>query len=945
MPRIDLPLICLAILATSATAGQRVPSTIDYGEVIAPILSRHCLECHGPDAEQREAGLRLDSQTSATRQLESGSRAIVPKRPSASELLTRVTSTGNDRMPPGDHASALSATEVEQLTRWIEQGAKWESHWAFTAPVRVSPPSVQNSDWVQNPIDQFILAKLEQKSLTPRPTASPRKLVRRLYFDLTGLPPTPQQVSHFLADDRPNAWERLVDRLLASPQYGQRWGRHWLDVARYGDSNGGDENHAYPLAWRYRDYVISSFNEDLPFDAFVHEQLAGDLLADTTTEPSSRRSDSAHNDTNERTERKNARVTATGFLAMGTKILAEQDEVKKQADIVDEQIDTVGKTFLGLTLGCARCHDHKFDPIPTRDYYALAGIFHSTNLSDQPIQTDTIQQALREHQQQLERLTDERDRLQLQLDQRLSDESISLVAFEAETFAKGNVTSLTDSYGEGIGIISDRGAQKNFAEYAIEIPADGPYLIQLRYAAKNARPGRILINGAVVKSDAISQTTGGWMPEHQRWISEGTFPLKQGSSTLRLESEPLMSHIDKIRLIRAAKSNRISEDLAQLEQFSARLSKHKQQTPQPEKVMAATDGNSRDTRIHIRGSHRQLGDKVMRGFPAILSSASDQTNASAVEAHSIPGTQSGRQQLAYWMTDANTGTGGQTARVIVNRLWHWHFGSGLVNTPNNFGMQGSRPTHPDLLDWLALELIQHDWSMKWMHRMVVTSASYEQETSSTHNAWVHGFSKRRIEAEAIRDGLLMHGGSLSFDLVGQPLSVKTQDPSPADLNNNEAAYRSFRRRSVHLPVVRCNTHRFLTLYDFPNAATPVGSRDSTTVPTQALLLMNDPMVMQQAENIAQSILAQSILAQDTASKTQLSKIGIKKEDAAAFVQRIQKLYALLFQRPATGKEIETLEHFLRDFGSTVTEDQEMELKIWTAMVHTLLLSSEYIHVD
>ncbi len=939
MPRIDLPLICLAILASCATAEQRASSAIDYGEDIAPILSRHCLECHGPDVQQREAGLRLDSQKSAKGRLESGTRAIVPKQPSASELLTRVKSTGDDRMPPRDHATALSATEIGQLTRWIQEGAKWESHWAFTAPVRVSPPSVQNSNWVQNPIDQFILAKLEQKSLAPQPTASPRKLVRRLYFDLTGLPPTPQQVADFLADDRPNAWDRLIDRLLASPQYGQRWGRHWLDVARYGDSNGGDENHAYPLAWRYRDYVISSFNEDLPFDAFVHEQLAGDLLTGTTN-ARLHLSGSARKDTNDDAERKNARLTATGFLAMGTKILAEQDEVKKQADIVDEQIDTVGKTFLALTLGCARCHDHKFDPIPTKDYYALAGIFHSTQLNDQPIQTAAVQQALHHHQQQLQRLTDERDQLQLQFDKRLSDESISLVVLEAESFAQGNVTSLSDSYGQGIGIISDRGSQKNFAEYAIKIPADGQYLIQLRYAAKNARPGRILINGEVVKKDAISKTTGGWMPEHQRWISEGTFALKQGSITLRLESEPLMSHIDKIRLIRSAKSNRISEDLAQLDQFNARLSKHKQQTPQPEKVMAATDGDSRDTRIHIRGSHRQLGDKVMRGFPQILASAQDQSTAPTVAAYSIPENQSGRQQFAYWMTDADSGAGGQTARVIANRLWHWHFGNGLVKTPNNFGMQGSRPTHPDLLDWLALELIQHDWSLKSLHRMIVTSASYQQETSDTPNTWVHGFSKRRIEAEAIRDGLLMHGGDLSFDLVGQPLSVKTQDPSPADLKNNELAYRSFRRRSVHLPVVRCNTHRFLTLYDFPNAAAPVGSRDSTTVPTQALLLMNDPMVMQQAENMAQKV-----LANDTTTNTQLSLNGHQNAHEKTNVQRIKQLYEHLFQRPATDEEISTLKTFVRDFESTVTEDQDTELKVWTAMVHTLLLSSEYIHVD
>ena len=943
MSRIHLPFICLVVLASHVLAEQRLSPAIDYGEVIAPILARHCLECHGPDAEQREAGLRLDSRKSATTPLASGATAIVPRQPSASELLKRIQSTGDDRMPPVEHATSLSVTEIQQLTRWIDDGAKWQTHWAFSPPARVSPPNVKHTDWIRNPIDQFILAKFEKESRSPRPKASPRKLARRLYFNLIGLPPTPQQISEFLQDDRPDAWERLVDRLLASPHYGQRWGRHWLDVARYGDSNGGDENHAYPFAWRYRNYVISSFNDDLPFSSFVHEQLAGDLLSEETThdilEPAAA---SARHEMNRKTDRKNAKVTATGFLALGTKILAEQDEVKKQADIVDEQIDTVGKTFLGLTLGCARCHDHKFDPIPTRDYYALAGIFHSTELGDRPIKTITFQQALREHQQQLDRLTEEQSRLQVRFEKQLKEASIHLLELEAESFTEGNVASLGDGYGEGIGIISDRGSQQNFAEYEIQIPAKGQYLIQLRYAARDARPGRLLINRQVVKKDAISQTTGGWMPEHQRWFSEGTFPLPQGTIKLRLESEPLMSHIDKIRLIHADQAARVTKQVAQIDDLRTKLTNHQQQKPESEKVMAASDGKSQNIRIHLRGSHLQLGDEVTRGFPTVISSTPDQSASPDLDPHPIPPTQSGRRQLAYWMTDAGTGAGGQTARVIVNRLWHWHFGSGLVRTPNDFGMQGSRPTHPELLDWMALNLIQHDWSLKSLHRLIVTSASYQQETSESPNTWLHGFPRHRLEAEAIRDSLLMHGGSLSMDLVGLPLSVKSQDPSPKDLNNNEAAYRSFRRRSVYLPVVRCNTHRFLTLYDFPNAATPVGSRDSTTVPTQALLLMNDPMVMQQAENIARSTLAHHAppVAPVTTKQSNINK-GIPDH----VTQRIQSLYESLFQRPVTLKETENLQEFLGDFEATVTENKEAELKTWTALVHTLLLSSEYIHVD
>ncbi|MDE0865178.1 MAG: DUF1549 domain-containing protein [Rubripirellula sp.] len=934
MSKIHLTFLCLLAAANFATADDGVNRIIDYGDDIAPLLARHCLECHGPDPEQRQAGLQLDSRRSAITELETGAKAIIPGHAPASELVKRITSKGDDRMPPVDDAPSLSTDEISLLTRWIDQGAKWSSHWAFTPPIGMQPPEVQQHDWIRNPIDQFILAKLEQQSRRPLAEASPRKLIRRVYFDLIGLPPSPQEVTDFLADRRPDAWERLIDRLLMSPQYGQRWGRHWLDVARYGDSNGGDENHAYPLAWRYRDYVISCFNDDLPYDAFVHEQLAGDLLdSPVTNDGVDKAAEASKSDTASHDPRKNARLTATGFLALGTKILAEQDEVKKQADIVDEQVDTVGKTFLALTLGCARCHDHKFDPIPTTDYYALAGIFHSTKLGDQPIQTVANQQALNAHAEQIERLTQDRDRLQSRFETQIKEDLISLQELEAETFTRGNVASLSDGYGEGIGIISDRGSQQNFAEYDITIPADGQYLIQLRYAAQDARPGRLLINGEVVKEDAISQTTGGWMPEHQRWVSEGTFELNKGNITLRLESEPLMSHIDKIRLIDSSTSEFVTENLAKLDDLNSRLTKQKQESPKPDKVMAASEGDFQNVRIHIRGSHMQLGDEVLRGFPSVISTSPDQSDERMLDPHPIPPKQSGRRQLAYWMTDTGTGAGGQTARVIVNRLWHWHFGRGLVRTPNNFGMQGSRPTHPDLLDWLALELIEHDWSLKFLHRLIVTSASYQQETNREANALFQGMARRRMEAEAIRDSLLMHGESLSLDLVGMPLAVKSQDPSPSDLHDNEAAYRSFRRRSVYLPVVRCNTHRFLTLYDFPNAATPVGSRDSTTVPTQALLLMNDPMVMQQAENLARTILSQT--GADRAGTGPVTESQ----------QRIERLYELLFQRPATDSETETLQTFLREFETTFTADNQAELKVWAAMIHTLLLSSEFIHVD
>ncbi|MDF1845300.1 MAG: DUF1549 domain-containing protein [Rubripirellula sp.] len=908
MPACKNLIIFVAITAGGFRYGDELlAQRVDYGNDIALILSRHCFECHGPDADERQADLRLDSQASATSPAESGFTAITPGESGTSELIKRVKSNGGDRMPPAESGSRLSAGEIKQLERWIDEGATWERHWSFNKIVRRSPPIVRNQDWGRNPIDRFVLAKLEREGLTPVARAKPSVLVRRVYYDLLGLPPTPHEVTQFLNDQEPGAWERLIDRLLASPMYGQRWGRHWLDVARYGDSNGGDENHLYPYAWRYRDYVISSFNDDLPFDQFVNEQIAGDLIDAQSTHG----------------RRRNDRLTATGFLALGTKILAERDEIKKQADMVDEQIDTLGKAFLAFSLGCARCHDHKFDPIPTRDYYALAGIFHSTKLEDQVIQTDADRQENAAYEEKLEGLYQLRVRLRADVEAQIASAADDIPQWEAERFSAGNVTSLHDGYGQGIGIISDRGPQSSFAEYEIDIPADGPYLLQVRYAARDARPGEIRLNGAIVKENAIANTTGGWMPEHQQWFSECTVVLKVGANKLRIESEPLMSHIDKFRLIQVTNFASVIEKLEQLARLNREIIELQNNRPKPSYVMAVTEGTSRDVQIHIRGSHLQLGKPVARGFPTSLSSTWDRPNETKLRSSIIPPAESGRLQLASWMTDAGAGAGGQTSRVIVNRLWHWHFGEGIVRTTNDFGLQGARPTHPELLDWMASELIRHDWSLKFLHRMIVTSATYQQGQSEHPRHLFRGLARRRLEAEAIRDSLLMHGGSLVVDVVGDLLGVKSQDPSPADLHANEAAYRDFPRRSVHLPIIRCNTNRFLVLYDFPNATTPVGSRDNTTVPTQALLLMNDPFVVQQAQDFARRILRQFDHEQS----------------------RVEAIYQQLFQRSATSAEREALLEFRSEFGKLSSGGDIAEQAVWGAMIHSLFLSSEFIHVD
>ena len=720
----------LTATASDDLAGR---AGLDFSRDIATILAGTCFECHGPDAERREAGLRLDTREGAFAPLASGGFAIVPGNSAQSKLIKRITSGDNElRMPPPDSKKRLSRQQIQLLKRWIEQGAPWDRHWAFMAPRQPVLPIVKNRGWVRNEVDLFISARREDAGLQPAPPADKRTLVRRAHFDLLGLPPTVSEMGEFLKSESPDAFAKLTDRLLASPHYGERWGRHWLDVARYGDSSGGDENHLYPLAYRYRNYVIDTLNDDVPYDQFVQEQIAGDLLP-----------------TGDAIRRDYDRVTATGFLALGVKILNERDPVKKRADIVDEQIDTLGRAILGLTLGCARCHDHKFDPVSAADYYALAGIFHSTDLKDRVVKRDTL-------------------------------------------------------------------------------------------------------------------------------------PVGNGRSN------------------------------------------HQVAAPKTRKVMAVADGTVRNVKIHIRGSHLTLGKEVPRRFLQVMN----------LQPQALPADQSGRLQLARWLTRPDAAAGGLASRVMVNRIWHWHFGRGIVGTPDNFGVKGDRPTHPLLLDHLARRFIRADWSIKSMHRLIMLSSTYQMSAEDAdaaqtdpENQSFWRFKRRRLEAEEIRDALLLHAGRLDRSFGGAPPKVKSQDLSPTDLMKNRRFYETFRRRSVYLPVVRTNVDKFLTLLDFPNAATPVGERDTTTVPTQALMMMNSPFVIQQCQFVAQSILADEQLENDAA--------------------RIKQLYLRLLSRLPVEVETRWTAQFIARYHQSLTDEFDEDARrrmAWTALSQTLYASNDFFYV-
>ncbi len=816
--RLGMLAVCLLILALDARAQERSPSNPDddlrfFESRVRPLLVQRCYECHG--AKKQEGELRLDSYAAILRGGASGA-AVVPGRPDESLLLAAVGYQNDDlRMPPKaklpdaeiailrewtarglPHPDAAGTTITPQMTIDLERGRQF---WAFQPPVAAKPPEVHHTNWPRTAIDRFLLAELEAKNLQPSGLADKRTWIRRVTLDLVGLPPTTQEIDEFLADDSPQARDQVVDRLLCSPRYGERWGRHWLDVVRYADSNGLDENVAHGNAWRYRDYVIGAFNHDKPFDQFAREQLAGDLLP-------------AENEL-----LRHERLIATGFLALGPKVLAEVDEGKMEMDIVDEQIDTFGRVFLGLTLGCARCHDHKFDPIRADDYYALAGIFQSTRTME------NFKKVARWYE--------------------------NPIATPAELVAKAAF---------------DRQVSEKKA--AIQSTIDGAN--QALLAASGP--------GATLPKD-----------------SEKQFP-------------------DAIK--------------TQLKQQRDELQKLEKTPPPLSTAMGATDGTPTDTAICLRGSHLTRGKVVPRGVPAVM----------VTESLTIPTPHSGRREVVDWLTDRRNPL---LARVLVNRVWRWHFGRGLVESTDNFGKLGDRPTNQALLDWLAVWFMDHDWSMKELHRLIVGSAAYCQSGQADRNVAANAsspllvdpdnrllwrFPIRRLEAEAIRDSLLFVSGQLDTAMGGSLLHVGNREYLFDHTSKDNTKYDS-RKRTVYLPVVRNNVYDLCQLFDATDATVPSGDRAASTVAPQALFVMNSQLVLNSARALADA--AWSETADDRA--------------------RVQWLCARCFGRPASDSEIDQLTDFLARYPHASPRDRDSDAarrEAWQSYCHVLLASNEFIHV-
>ncbi|MBI1346012.1 DUF1553 domain-containing protein [bacterium] len=1022
--------LCLAVftwIAMPVVAEEASPAAIEFFEKsVRPVLVEHCIKCHGP--EQQKGGLRVDARAAMMQGGDTGP-SILPGEPDKSVLIEAIRYTPDGyQMPP---TGKLSDAEIAALTEWVKQGAIWPGqvagvmtagkefdleerakHWSFQPVTRPVPPATPLDSWSQTPIDRFIARKLTEQSLMPSTPADRAVLLRRVSYDLIGLPPTPDELAAFLADDHPDAWDRAIDRLLASPHYGERWGRHWLDLVRFAETSGHEFDYEIPFAWRYRDYIIRAFNDDLPYDQLIREHIAGDLLAPRY-----------HTVTG-----MNEAVIATGFYWFGQGKHSPVDVRAEECDTVDNQLDVIGKTFQGLTIACARCHDHKFDPLLQKDYYALAGFLQSSRqtLTDVApaelrVQLDVELEVLHEQQTPswLQASAAAVEPMVRSLKSRLLSADPIDVAWRdswAEAARKDRSHPFhlwvhwahTDNIPhrihdwqqlrerEATARAASPPTQQLAAPYET-VAADGtplsPWITEgqafqhpgeLSWLPSNspekplrgavspttwAHSGRVTgKDHGVLRSPTFTITTpyiDYWM--HRRsGDAHPPRPNKQGQVSLIVDGfqiirNPLYGHLtfnveqaeqpkwyrqDVARFIGSqayieiedlddgeiivekiefntqgpsptayntlltarvdAADISTTEQLADIYQaaFETALERmHREgptgtgddaaalavlmdwllkqapnvdaetaktlapafaaqneieaRFPAAQWTMALTDGTAEDEHLLIRGNPKKRGDAVSREFLTALQPVT-LTGRLGPENEQVG---SGRLELAECLADpANP----LTARVLVNRLWQHHFGRGLVPTPDDFGKMGQPPSHPELLDWLASEFEQSGWSIKHMHRLMLTSAVYQQssqlqnaqaEEIDPRNIWLHRYSVQRLEAEPIRDALLQLSGRLDDRLYGPsvlphltPFMEGRGRPSSGPLDGNG-------RRSLYINVRRNFLSPMFLAFDFPTPFTTMGLRSSSNVPAQALTLMNNPLVVQQTAAWADRVMA------------------------------------------------------------------------------------------
>jgi cytochrome c553 len=867
-------LVCLA--RPQAAPADDLQGVEFFEKKIRPVLADQCYSCHSAGAKKVKGGLTLDSRAGALKGGNQGP-AIRPGEPERSLLVRAIRWEDEDlQMPPKER---LSAAVVKDFEEWVRRGAPgapdWagaakapsaapsrsgmsveegRSFWAFRPPARTEPPAVRDASWPAGEVDRFILARLEARGLRPAPDADPATLLRRVFYDLTGLPPTPEDVDPFVRDPSPEAYARVVDALLASPRFGERWGRHWLDVARYAESL-TLRGFILKEAWRYRDYVIRAFNEDLPFDQFIREQVAGDLLGGESLE-----------------ERRRRRV-AVSFLLLGNTNLEEQDKKQLEMDVVDEQIDAIGRGFLALTISCARCHDHKFDPIPTRDYYALAGILKNArvlehaNVSkwiEEPLPMEpALEEAARRHEEAVARLQArlKEERARAGKAARAAAEMAGgavpvsavpgIVVDDAAALKVGEwqASTYTGTY-IGAGYLHDENSGKGRKSLTFDpdLPS-GVYDVRFAYAPGENRATAVpvtILSAEGEKTLRINQRE--IPPLAGRFVSLGRYRFENNQGYVLVSNEGTDGHVTADAVVflpadRAEEARGAAGAQDEVRRLEAELKKLQESAPPRDMVMALREEKeARDLRIHVRGSVHALGEVAPRGFLQV---------ACPGPPTRMPSRESGRRELAEWLASRENPL---TARVFVNRAWHWLFGAGIVRTPDNFGVTGERPSHPELLDWLAARFMDEGWSVKKLVRRMVLSRAYRMSSEAPlpapeadpENRWLGRMNRRRLEAECLRDTILWAAGTLRLDAAGRTF--------PASLSSDYGYVHAGTERSVYVPVFRNALPEIFQAFDFADPSVPTGRRDAVTVAPQALLFMNSPFVRAQAERAARRLL-------------------------------------------------------------------------------------------
>lgn len=861
--------VCLPVSAVAADEDDF------FEKQVRPILVENCYECHSEQAGERSGGLWLDRKAGWAEGGDSGP-AIVPKNVESSLLIESIRYGNEDlQMPPKNR---LSAKSIAILEKWVAMGApdprnaaianavrredidyeQARQDWAYR-PLQEHPvPVFEDDDWARGNVDAFVLAKLKEAQIEPAADAEPERLIRRVYYDLTGLPPTRKEVEAFISNPSTEAFTAIVDELMSLPAFGEKWGRHWLDVARYADSNGGDRNFTFYQAWRYRNWVIDSFNRDLSYYDFVRAQLAGDLLPAETDR-----------------QRRRQLIAAT-FLALGPKMLTERDKEKLRLDTVDEQIDTMGRAFLGLTLGCARCHDHKFDPVSQEDYYAMAGIFRSTEVVtgtrngcvnvaswiERPLpgpQDGEVKKKV-ERLELAMRLTVEKSFMKkaggkmalgnLPLAGVIYDES------DAELIGNWKPSTFSaNRFGPQYVHDDQKGKGNNRAIFRGSLPESGIYEVRVAYNAAGNRAGRVPVTieardgkHKVILDETVTPKIGGLFQPIGRFDFEKGGECQVIFETAGTEGRYVI--VDAVQFIAVKDIKREAQAMAAVDEsdidplfrmseaeLKKALGKLIEDLKDEEVAMVPRDAHEPDDcHLRVRGDVGQKGKKIPRNFLRVLHDG---------PAPNIPDGQSGRLQLADWMVGESNAL---LDRVIVNRIWHHLFGRGIVASVDNFGRLGTPPTHPELLDYLAASFRRNGGSMKSVIRELVLSRAYQLSSqagpnrvqSDPQNQWFGRQNRRRLTAEEIRDSILF----LSGQLDREP-GLATATPRGVDLDK-PFSFANESKRTVYLPVARNNLATELAVFDGANPDLVSGKRAETTVPTQALFLLNSEFVHKQA---------------------------------------------------------------------------------------------------